>query len=87
MKELKWNKVSEKTIPENRNVIAYNEKWISEDINPDGIRIGFMLNNVFYSAEWDEHGDDFYGYGAYVTKEDNPTHWSDLTLVVNEIKF
>ena len=31
-----WNKVSEKELPFGEEVIAFNEKWIDEDFNPNG---------------------------------------------------
>lgn len=33
-------------------VIAYNHKWIDEDFNPNGIRIGFLSDDGFTSAFW-----------------------------------
>ena len=33
-------------------VIAYNHKWIDEDCNPNGIRIGFLSDDGFISAFW-----------------------------------
>ena len=41
-KNMKWNKVSEKELPFGEEVIAFNEKWIDEDFNPNGTRVGFM---------------------------------------------
>lgn len=39
---MKWNKVSEKELPHGEEVIAFNEKWIDEDFNPNGTRVGFF---------------------------------------------
>lgn len=33
-------------------VIAYNHKWVDEDFNPNGIRIGFLSDDGFTSAFW-----------------------------------
>lgn len=70
---MKWNKVSEKEIPFGEEVIAFNEKWIDEDYNPNGTRVGFIQDDsgdVFISATWNneqdcydtcsEEGDDYY---------------------------
>ena len=67
---MKWNKVSEKEIPFGEEVIAFNEKWIDEDFNPNGTRIGFLQYDGFVSATWNgedncydtcyEEGDDYY---------------------------
>ena len=66
---MEWNKVSEKEIPFGEEVIAFNEKWIDEDFNPNGTRVGFMQDDGFISATWNndddcydtcyEEGDDF----------------------------
>ena len=32
--------------------IAYHYKWIDEDFNPNGIRIGFLSDEGFISAYW-----------------------------------
>ena len=49
---MEWNKVSEKEIPFGEEVIAFNEKWIDEDFNPNGTRVGFMQDDGFISATW-----------------------------------
>ena len=37
-------------------VIAYHHKWVDEDFNPNGTRIGFLSDDEFISAAWlDEH--------------------------------
>lgn len=64
------DKVSEKEIPFGEEVIAFNEKWIDEDFNPNGTRVGFIQDDGFVSATWNneddcydtcyEEGDDYY---------------------------
>ena len=53
-KNMKWNKVSEKELPFGEEVIAFNEKWIDEDFNPNGTRVGFMQDDGFVSATWNK---------------------------------
>ena len=56
----KWHKYSEEKPPYGEEVIAYNPKWVDEDFNPKGIRIGFIEDNLsddgskfdFVSAYW-----------------------------------
>ena len=65
-----WNKVSEKELPYGEEVIAFNEKWIDEDFNPNGTRVGLLGDDGFISARWSgecneyftccEEGDDYY---------------------------
>lgn len=67
---MEWNKVSEVELPFGEEVIAFNEKWIDEDFNPNGTRVGFMQDDGFISATWNneqdcydtcyEEGDDYY---------------------------
>lgn len=67
---MEWNKVSEKEMPFGKEVIAFNEKWIDEDFNLNGTRVGFMQDDGFVSATWNneqdcydtcsEEGDDYY---------------------------
>ena len=38
-------------------VIAYHHKWIYEDFNPNGTRIGFLSNDGFTSAFWWDYKD------------------------------
>lgn len=33
-------------------VIAYHHKWVDEDFNPNGTRIGFLSDDGFISAHW-----------------------------------
>lgn len=41
-------------------VIAFNHKWINEDFNPRGIRVGFRTEDGdFISAYWWDYQDDY----------------------------
>lgn len=81
-----WNKISEKELPYGEEVIAFNEKWIDEDFNPSGLRVGFLDDDGFISTEWDEdcdcycttyeEGDDVDAYGR--KKPNMPTHWMKM---------
>lgn len=42
---MEWNKVSEKEISFGEEVIAFNKKWIDEDFNPNGTRVGFIQDD------------------------------------------
>ena len=75
---MEWNKVSDKEIPFGEEVIAFNEKWIDEDFNPNGTRVGFMQDDGFISATWNndddcydtcyEEGDMEASIGDYIIK-------------------
>ena len=51
---MEWNKVSEKEIPFGEEVIAFNKEWINSDFNPNGTRIGFLQDDGFVSATWND---------------------------------
>lgn len=65
-----WYRTSEKELPFGEEVITFNEKWIDEDFNPNGTRIGFLQDDGFISATWNneqdcydtyyEEGNDYY---------------------------
>ena len=38
-------------------VIAYHHKWVDEDFNPNGTRIGFLSDEGFISAFWWDYQD------------------------------
>ena len=51
-----WINFKEKEPPVGVEVIAYHHKWVDEDFNPNGTRIGFLSDDGFVSAFWwDEH--------------------------------
>jgi hypothetical protein len=57
--------------------LLFNEKWIDEDFNPKGVRIGFYNPDVsdtgWTSARWSPSHDE------YITKNDDaPTHWRPI---------
>lgn len=65
-------KLIDNQVPENTDLLVYNEEWINEDDNPEGIRIGFFNGDQWASAGWCiEHGE-------YHTITDLPTHYSLL---------
>ncbi|WP_321978324.1 DUF551 domain-containing protein [Prevotella sp.] len=65
-----WHKTSEEMPEFGVEVIAYHEKWIDEDFNPNGTRVGFIQDDGFTSANWNNEqdcydtcsieGDDYY---------------------------
>ena len=53
-----WIKTEDELPPEGIEVIAFHHKWIDEDFNPNGTRIGFLNgNNEFTSAYWWDYQD------------------------------
>ena len=85
---MRWIKVSEKLPTPGTEVLLYNEKWINEDFNPKGIRIGFRDDvSGWISAYWCNYHDD---YHTRTSDEDDlqfvdskaenqvPTHWMEI---------
>lgn len=55
-----WHKYSEELPPIGIEVIAYNHKWVNEDFNPNGTRVGFRTSDGdFTSAYWWDYQDDY----------------------------
>ena len=52
-----WINYKEEKPPFGVEVIAYHHKWIDEDFNPNGTRIGFLLDDGFVSAFWRDEQD------------------------------
>ena len=52
-----WINYKEEKPPFGVEVIAYHHKWVDEDFNPNGTRIGFLLDDGFTSAFWWDYQD------------------------------
>ena len=52
-----WINYKEEKPPFGVEVIAYHHKWIDEDFNPNGTRIGFLSDEGFTSAFWWDYQD------------------------------
>ena len=52
-----WLKYKDKKPEVGVEVIAFNPKWIDEDFNPNGTRIGFLSDDGFTSAFWWDYQD------------------------------
>lgn len=81
---MKWNKVSEKELPHGEEVIAFNKKWIDEDFNPNGTRVGFLEDDGFISAEWNDKWDE---YVTYYEEGDDYDDVPASMLDENHMKF
>lgn len=54
---IEWLNFKEKEPPFGEEVLAFNRKWIDEDFNPKGIRVGFLSDDGFISAFWYDEQD------------------------------
>ena len=54
-----WRNFKEIKPVEGVEVIAFHHKWVSEEFNPRGIRIGFLTYDGFISAFWWDDQDTY----------------------------
>ena len=52
-----WINYKEEKPPFVVEVIAYHHKWVDEDFNPNGTRVGFLSDEDFISAFWWDYQD------------------------------
>lgn len=52
-----WINYEEEKPPFGVEVIAYHHKWVDEDFNPNGTRVGFLGCDGFISAFWWDYQD------------------------------
>lgn len=78
-------------------VIAYHHKWVDEDFNPNGTRVGFLGDEGFISAFWWDYQDcyetisklncesnrDF--YRSHIDNTE-PEFWFPIPKFVNPLK-
>ena len=55
--DAQWINYKEEKPPFGVEVIAYHHKWINEDFNPNGTRVGFLGDDGFISAFWWDYQD------------------------------
>lgn len=79
--------------PFNELVLFSNEKWINEDFNPYGIRIGFRTSDDYITAHWYDYQDCFETishidcdgnsqFSKEIRESIEPTHWRPLFRIV-----
>lgn len=55
--DVQWINYKEEKPPFGVEVIAYHHKWVDEDFNPNGTRVGFLGGDGFISAFWWDYQD------------------------------
>lgn len=87
---MEWIKIN--NIPPEGEVLLYNEKWINEDWNPNGVRIGFYDDvSGWVSAYWCNYHDEYHTrtsedddkqFEDFKGKNQIPTHWLPIPFVL-----
>lgn len=85
---IKWNNVKDKLPPEDgQDILLQNDRWIDEDYNELGVRIGSYGDDQWISAYWCRNHDE---YHTRTTVEDDkqfedfeainqiPTKWKPI---------
>lgn len=78
-------------------VVAYHHKWVDEDFNPNGTRVGFLGDEGFISAFWWDYQDCYETISKlncesnrnfYRSHIDNtePEFWFPIPKFVNPLK-
>ena len=81
-----WIKIEDQLPPDGEEVLFFNEKWICEDFNPFGTRIGFLNNEDYVSAHYWSYQDSYETIAHWICDDSNefseeiknsidPTHW------------
>lgn len=78
---LRWRDVNEEPIPVDEEVIAKSAKWVDEDFNPRGIRVGFMTDHGFISAKWVDYHDCYMDRCSGDNTDEMPTHWRPIETI------
>ena len=85
-----WYSFKHKKPPVGVEVIAYHHKWIDEDYNPTGQRVGFLSDmNGFTSAYWwdyqgfyisvfDGFNDGTFDSNSDTVKYTEPEYWTEM---------
>ena len=87
----RWIPIPEELPPEDgQEILLKNEKWINEDYNTKGVRVGSYCDEIWTSAYWCGHHDE---YHTRTSDEDDdqftdslainqiPTHWRPIERI------
>lgn len=85
-----WINVTEKLPEKGYEVLLYNKKWIDEDFNPKGVRVGFLTDLLgWISAYWCNYHEEYHtrtsdelegNLKEYKSVDQIPTHWKEINL-------
>ena len=77
----RWIPIEEELPPEDgQEILLKNEKWIDEDYNIKGVRAGSYCDEIWTSAYWCGHHDEYHTR----TSDEDDDQFTD-SLAVNQI--
>ena len=96
-RENRYINYQEQKPPFGVEVIAYHHKWVDEDFNPNGTRIGFLSDEGFTSAFWWDEQDCYETISKEICESDEdfyenhidntePEFWLPIPKFVAPIK-
>ena len=68
-------------------VIAYHHKWVDEDFNPNGTRIGFLSDEGFTSAFWWDEQDCYKTISKEICESDEDFYENHIDNTEPEFWF
>jgi hypothetical protein len=84
----RWIPIEEELPPEDgQDILLKNEKWINEDYNVNGVRIGCYGDGKWMSASWCNNHDEYHTRTSEIDDEtftdslavnQIPTHWRPI---------
>lgn len=82
---LKWTKYSDREPIVNEEVIAFNKKWIDEDLNPNGTRVGFLnLDGKFIFACKSDKEDCYETINSNIDNTE-PEYWLCISDLIHDV--
>jgi len=84
-----WSRVQDETPEYGLEVLCFNEKWVDEDFNPNGTRVGFLNGDdtwitAFYWSYQDTYmtvcktEQHFEDWDDELKESTDPTHWLSI---------
>lgn len=93
---MNWIDIQNELPPTGEEVVLFSPRWINEDFNPKGVRIGFRDDvSGWVTAHWCNVHDEYhtrtsdrndYNYKDYSKLNQIPTHWMRIEWFKPEAK-
>jgi hypothetical protein len=88
----RWVSINDKKPEQGIEVLFFNERWIDDDFNPKGIRIGFIDDvSGYVTAKWCNYHDEYHTrdsaeddkqFEDFEAINQIPTHWMPILFII-----